>query len=167
MRCRSGRGFTLVEAAICAVVVAMMGVAAGTAVAAAGRAREELRTRALASAAAECLLAEILGKAFDDPQTPNAPLGLDDDEDKNDRFTYDDIDDYNGMIIKPIVDPRGNSLAPKSMEAQVFVANLDAASLDSVEERTGLAIVRVRILDGNRVLVERTAHRARSAEASQ
>lgn len=160
-------GFTLVEAAICALVVALMGVAAGSAVAVAGRSREELRTRAIANAAAEQILAEVVSKAFDDPQTPDAPAGLDVDEDKNDRFTFDDIDDYGGLTIVPIQDPRGNLLAPKAMEAGIDVVALDPATMERSASRTGLALVQVRITLDKRVIVERTAYRARTAEGLQ
>lgn len=163
----SPRGFTLVEAAICAVIVALMGVAAGSAVASAGRSREELRTRAHANAAADRLLAEILGKSFDDPESPDAIAGIDAGEDKRQRLTYDDIDDYDGLELDPIEDPRGNALAPSTMKARIEVVSMDPELLERSLTRTGLAFVRVQILTGTRVIAERSAYRARHAEASQ
>jgi prepilin-type N-terminal cleavage/methylation domain-containing protein len=166
-RAVSPRGFTLIEAAICAVIVGIMGVAAGSAAAAAGRSREELRTRAQANAAADRLMAEVLGKAFDDPQSPGAIAGLDAGEVKRDRLTYDDIDDYDGLELDPIDDPRGNALAASTMKATVEVVSMDAGSFERAPDRTGLAFVRVQVLTGERVIAERTAYRARHAEASQ
>lgn len=161
------RGFTLVEAAICAVVVALMGVAAGSAVATAGRARESLRSRAQASAAAECVLAEVLGKAFDDPQSPDANAGVDAGETPTDRATLDDIDDYGNLKIHPIEDVHGAKLAPATLHAMVDVASIDPSTLARSATRTGLALVRVQIIENGRIVVERTAYRARNAEGSQ
>lgn len=167
VRCENRAGFTLVEAAICAVVVALMGVAAGSAVASAGRSREELRTRASANAAAERLLAEVLGKAFEDPQSPDAPAGLDAGEVKDDRLTYDDIDDYDGVQLSPILDPKGNPLGMDTMSAAIDVASISPEDFGRAAERTGLALVRVRVRIGTRIVAERTAYRARDAEAAQ
>ncbi len=166
-RARCRRGFTLVEAAICALVVALMGVAAGSAAAAAGRARESLRTRAQASAAAERVLAEVLGKEFDDPQTPDAPAGIDANESKSDRTTFDDIDDYDGARLAPIEDAHGTRLAPTPLQATIDVYSIDPSTVARSATRTGLALVRVRVLDGARVIVERSAYRSRNAEGTR
>lgn len=166
-RSRCGRhGFTLVEAAICSVVVALMGVAAGTAVASAGRAREELRSRVIANAAADRIMSEVLGKAFDDPQSPDAPSGLDDGESASDRSTFDDIDDYDGMRLSPATDAGLGALIPGVHEVQIEVSGVDLVTLERSNDRTGLAYVRVRVVRGDRVVGERVAFRARNAEAS-
>ena len=164
---RMRRGFTLVEAAICAVVVALMGVAAGSAAAGAAKARESLRTRAQASAAAEAILAETLGKAFDDPQSPNAVAGLDAGETTADRSTLDDVDDFDALKLAPIKDIHGAQLAPGTMYATIDVNSIDPITLARSATRTGLALVRVRIFDREHVVIDRSAYRARNAEGTR
>lgn len=153
----------MIEAVMCALIVALMGVGAGSAVAAAARGRDELRTRAEANAAADMLLAEICGRAFDDPETPDAVAGLDAGERHADRATLDDVDDYDALELAPVTLADGTVLT-KALKVRVEVTSIDATDFGRSSGRTGLALVRVQVRDARRIVAERSAYRARHAE---
>ncbi len=156
------RAFTIIEAVICSIVVALMAVAAGGAVAGATRARTELATRALAIATADMLLAEILTRSYADPQTPDAALGTDAGESTLTRSTLDDVDDYNGLILSPITDRSGEAVAPVSLACRIKIEQFDTTTMmPTTLSRTGLARITIDILQGTRVIATRVAFRAR------
>ena len=58
------------------------------------------RARAISS----LLLDEVAKLAYVDPQEPANTIGPDTYEDVQDRFTFDDVDDYDGLMLTPITD---------------------------------------------------------------
>ena len=94
------RGFTLIEAAVSAVIIAVM-FSAALSTAAAARAREQKaidRQRGLDLA--QSLMSEILDKAYVDPGL--LPLfGPELAELLQPRSVYNDVDDYNGLVDSP------------------------------------------------------------------
>lgn len=90
-------GFTMIEAAMASVLVAVMLSAAVAVSGAAGMAQYKVAERATAGALADAMLAEVSALAYADPEG-GAGLGRDSGEDASPRTGYDDVDDYNGLF---------------------------------------------------------------------
>ncbi len=98
---RSRRGFTLVEAAICIVLVGVMLVAALSTVGAARLGERVMTNRSQGQLLAQALIAEILSQAYEEPEI--APqFGTEGPENApGDRSLWDDVDDYDGWSSSP------------------------------------------------------------------
>ena len=93
-------GFTLIEAAICSVIVGLM-LAAALNAAGAARSRQQHNTdRQTALVLAQSLMDEILDRAYEDADTPLL-LGPELGEDQQRRETLDDVDDYERLSENP------------------------------------------------------------------
>jgi type II secretory pathway pseudopilin PulG len=102
---RSARGgFTLLEATISAAIVAIMIGAGLSAVTQSQKSRRLAEQMSKARAISSSLLEEIAALAYSDPQEPGTPIGPDTYEDVQDRFTFDDVDDFDGLMLTPITD---------------------------------------------------------------
>ncbi len=105
-------GFTLIEAAISTVIVAVMMTAALTSVARTGNFRRIQNDRQKAHLLATQLVSEILSKSYWDPAlTSTGSLGASSDElATGNRSLFDDVDDYTGWIESPPKLAGGSSL---------------------------------------------------------
>jgi type II secretory pathway pseudopilin PulG len=105
-----GGGFTLVEAVLSTVVVAVMLVAALNTV---GASRLTQHKAALVSQGrmfAEALLAEILQQSYQEPGTTGT-FGREAGELDTSRAAYDDVDDYHGWTELTLVAKDGTTLS--------------------------------------------------------
>ena len=96
----SQRGFSIIEASFCIVIVAVMFAAVMTTVAAARMVRYTTDGRSRGSTLAHDLMAEILQVAYEEPDGPG-PLGVDAAELTGSRAAFDDVDDYDGWTASP------------------------------------------------------------------
>lgn len=103
--CRTA-GFSLVEAVIATAIVGGLLVAAMTAVGATARARQVTADGEKALLLAKDLLDEVIAKPYFDPQG-SGTLGREAGE--TTRVSFDDIDDYEGLIDNPPSTPDARS----------------------------------------------------------
>ncbi len=161
-------GFTLIEAALGSVVVAILLGAGLTAVTQATKARKITQDRVLAQAYAQQIIEEVANKSYADPQETSPPLGLDGGEVADNRLTYDDVDDYNSTIIAPISVESGGALSDSTWEARVRVYWVQSSDFQATRaSETGLKCVVVRVLKSGRQVLETRALRSRAWEDVQ
>jgi len=103
-------GMTLIECAISIAVVAIMLVAALSAMGSFARARQSQFDRCVGSGLARALVTEILQARYLEPDQ-NVYFGREPGESANNRSDWDDVDDYNGM----------NECPPKSKAGAAIV----------------------------------------------
>jgi type II secretory pathway pseudopilin PulG len=106
---KCARGFTLVEAVISMIIVAVMFVASLNTV---GMSKLTQHKAVLVSRGrmfAESLLAEIQEQAYQDPVEPHV-FGRETGELPTSRTAYDDVDDYHGWSESPPVAKDGTAL---------------------------------------------------------
>jgi MSHA pilin protein MshD len=126
---RTGRGLTLVEAVLSSVVMAVMVVAALTAVGAVRLGEYKIAERGRAMHLAQDLMAEILQQSYLEPL--DTPLfGREAGEANTSRADYDDVDDYDGWSASPPQRQDGTVMAGLSgWSRRVTVAWADPADL--------------------------------------
>jgi MSHA pilin protein MshD len=105
-----GRGFTLVEAAISTVVVAVMLTAALSAATTARMREQSSIDRQHGFALAEAIMAEVLDKKYEEPDAA-VLFGREGVEVLQQRSTLDDVDDYNGLREAPPLNASGSAIA--------------------------------------------------------
>jgi MSHA pilin protein MshD len=110
IRHRRARGITLLEVLIASVLVGFLLVAAMRALPGVLQTRTIAARRCDAACLAQQLLSEILQSAYEDPQQPGSPLGLDASESPGHRTDWDDVDDCDGYAESPPEDKAGNEL---------------------------------------------------------
>jgi type II secretory pathway pseudopilin PulG len=103
------RAFTLVEAAISTVIVAVMLVAALTTVGASKTTQHRAAILARGRLLAEALMAEILQQSYREP-VDTAAFGRETGELATSRSAYDDVDDYHGWSASPPAAKDGTTL---------------------------------------------------------
>jgi len=108
-RACGSRGFTLVEAVISTVIVAVMFVAALNTVGAARVAQHKASLVGRGRMFAESLLAEILQQSYQEPGTTWV-FGREAGESDTIRTAYDDVDDYHGWTESPPTAKDGTAL---------------------------------------------------------
>ena len=123
----SQRGFSIIEASFCIVIVAVMFAAVMTTVAAARMVRYTTDGRSRGSTLAHDLMAEILQAAYEEPDGP-AALGRDASESSGDRADFDDVDDYDDWTATPPELKNGTPLSlpdgwSRAVEVRWIVAN--------------------------------------------
>jgi MSHA pilin protein MshD len=160
------RAFTLIEAAVSCIIVAVM-LSAAIATSGAARSREQKaidRQRGLFLA--QSLMSEILDKAYVDPGA--APLfGLEAAEVGQPRSVYNDVDDYNGLSDSPPKDSTGAAISGYSRWSRavtvqwVTPGNLNTASLTE----TNLKKVTVTVKKNGATVVELNALRAKARDS--
>lgn len=146
---RRARGFTLIEAAVATLIVAVMVSAAISVVGGAARGaaleREWRRGQALASA----LMAESLAASFSDPQGGSA-FGIDSGELSSDRSTFDDVDDFDGYSDTGAITHKGEKIVwAADWDRRVEVVNVDIADPAKAlndEDDTGLRRITVTVV---------------------
>lgn len=107
---RSGRAFTLMEAVISTVIVAVMFTAALNTVGASRITQHKAALVARGRMLAEALMAEILQQSYQNPAEPHV-FGLESGESGSTRGAYNDVDDYSGLTESPPVAKDGTALA--------------------------------------------------------
>lgn len=99
-RLRRARAFTLVEATLSTIVVGVMLVAALNTVGAARLGEYKIAQRSRGLHLAQNLMAEILQRAYEDPNVP-VVFGTESGEQTSTRTDFDDVDDYHGWSMSP------------------------------------------------------------------
>lgn len=99
---QSSRGFTLIEAVMCMVIVVLMVAAGFSVTGAAARARQVLAEQRTADILLQAMHSEIASRAYREPM--GTGFGLDDSEDHNERLLLDDVDDYHDLSENPPLD---------------------------------------------------------------
>jgi PKD repeat protein len=127
-RCRR-RGFTIAEAALATLVVALVLAGALATVGASRTSRARIADRMRAQQLALDLMAEILQTAYQDPvQTP--VFGLEPGESATSRAAWNDVDDYNGWTESPPQTKAGSTIADcAGWTRKVLVEWIDPATL--------------------------------------
>lgn len=106
--CRNA--FTIVEAVISTVIVAVMFVAALSAVGASRVTQHRVALVSQGRLLVESLLSEVLRQNYEDPDGA-AVFGLESGEPVTVRANFDDVDDFDGWSSSPPVDRDGTPLA--------------------------------------------------------
>jgi MSHA pilin protein MshD len=160
------RAFTLVEAAVSCIIVAVM-LSAALATSGAARAREQKaidRQRGLFLA--QSLMAEILDEAYVDPGA--LPLfGPEAAEVGHARSTFNDVDDYDGLNDSPPKDASGVAISGYSRWARtvavhwVTPGNLNTTSLTE----TNLKKITVTVTKNGVPVVELNALRSKARDS--
>ena len=159
----TARGFSLIEASLCVVIVAVMFAAVIQTVAAARMSQYKTDGRSRGSALAHDLMAEILQQAYDEPDGPG-PIGRDTLEFAFSRAGFDDVDDYDGWIASPPQLKDGTPLsllAAWSRSVEVRWINSSNLSLIVGTETTAKRII-VIVKHNNVPMAELTAIRTRA-----
>lgn len=160
---RVAAGFSLIEAVISVVLVAVMFAAVVQTVGASRIVGYKTEGHRRGSFLGRQLLAEILQQAYQDPDGP-APLGVDTSELALDRELFDDVDDYDGWYASPPEDPDGSTEPDQddwSREVRVVWVNpADVGQGSGVE--TGAKRIVVTVKHKGMVMSELTAVRTKA-----
>lgn len=161
-------GFTLIEAAMGSIVVAVLLGAGLTAVTQATKARKITENRAFAQAFAQQIIEEVASKAYVDPQESSPPLGLDPGEVASNRESYDDCDDYASLEMRPISLETGEAISDATWSAKVRVYWVHASDFSVTRtSETGLKCIEVAIYKNGARLLETKALRSSAWEDMQ
>jgi MSHA pilin protein MshD len=159
-------GFTLIEATISIVVVALMlGAALNTAGAA--RARQATNeTRARATWLAQSMMTEVLEKPYTDPSGLSL-LGIDLGESQANRSTLDDVDDYDGISESPPKNSDGAAMVEYSgWTRTVTVSNVQASDFSTTALfETNYKVITVTVKKGRATMATLTALRTKARDS--
>ena len=167
-RWRRSPGFTLAEALLACVILAMVSSAIVVPFAAGARSEQDGARRTVALSLAEDLMEEILAKPFKDPeasyeedwQTPGPGTG----ETYADRSTLDNIDDYHGLIepvgtIQPAMTSQASDPLASEMSRLVKIAYVHLPGQDPHQApNVCQVVVRVFWKDTELVRLSRLVH---------
>lgn len=160
LRPRRPRAFTIAEVSVCVVIVGVMLVAALQTVGQSATVQQRIATRTRGSQLARAMLAEVMQQNYVEPSvTPVfGPEG------GETRATYDDVDDYNGLIDSTSVGKDGSSLAVPSAslwKRTVAVEWADPLTLKAVAPQleTGVKLITVTVQYKNVVVTKAQALR--------
>jgi MSHA pilin protein MshD len=131
------RGFTLIEATLSTIIVAMMAATALTTVRLSVRSQFKSSERATGGLLASALMAEIMALPYQDPSLPTVTLGPEAGESTTSRAAWDDVDDYNGWSESPLQNKDGTTIAnttnwQRSVEV-VWVNSGNPTTLSAIE----------------------------------
>jgi type II secretory pathway pseudopilin PulG len=154
------RAFTIAEATLSMLIVALMlstaiGVASGGA-----RTRASVMRRAIGTALADALIDEIRRQTYKEAGT--AALGPDGEENPLNRSTFDDVDDYHMLHDEPIRDRTGNAIAGLSgwsRSVRVQWVDIADAATPALSD-TGLKRITVTVSYAGTEIVRRTTLRS-------
>lgn len=140
--CRNA--FTIVEAVISTVIVAVMFVAALSTVGAARMTEHRVALVSRGRLLAESLLSEVLQQDYEDPDGA-AVFGVESGESGTARMDFDDVDDFDGWSSSPPVSRDGMPLADATgWRRTVKVEWVDASNVGQVKgTETGVKRVTV------------------------
>jgi len=150
---------TLVEVVVSTLIVGLMTVAALNGLGAATRSSEWAGNRGVAQGLADDLMAEILNKAYSDPNG-SAVFGLESGE-AAPRINFDDVDDFNGWNQKPPKAADGSTLPDRAKwrrrvtVERVRLSNLTQTTSGSTDE--GVKRIHVTIEYDDTLLAEEYA----------
>jgi type II secretory pathway pseudopilin PulG len=159
-RARDARAFTLVEATLSVLIVAVMLVAALSTLGATGLLRRQTEQVAAGPLLAQELMNEILSKAYEEP-VDSPQFGREEGESGGHREAWDDVDDYDGWSASPPEWPDDTpQVAFAGWERSVSVAWVDPAAPDQVHSSpTGVKRITVTVRRDGRMLGSLTALR--------
>jgi hypothetical protein len=125
------RGFSMVEAVFCVVLVSGLVVVSLNTLGASKVAQQSLGDRTRGSLLASALMSEILNQNYQDPnETPIAGLELS--ENSLLRTTYDDVDDYINWTASPPQNRDGTTIPGLTgWQESVKIEAVDPANLNS------------------------------------
>lgn len=106
---RTRPAFTIIEATISTIIVAVMLVAALNTVGASKTTQQRVASMSRGQLLAEALLAEILQQHYQEPEQTGT-FGRESGESAVSRSTYDDVDDYDGWLDAPLTTKDGTLL---------------------------------------------------------
>jgi MSHA pilin protein MshD len=166
MGSRARRAFTLVEAAVSCVIVAVMLTAALTTASAAKARQQKAVDRQRGLFLAQSMMSEILDKAYVDPG-PLPLFGPEAAEIGKPRSVYNDVDDYNGLNDTPPQYASGTPITGYSRWSRVVKvewvtsANLAVTSLTE----TNLKKITVTVKKNGATVVELYALRSKARDS--
>jgi type II secretory pathway pseudopilin PulG len=108
-RRRNTAGFSLVEAAMSIVLVAVMFAAVLQTVGAGRMSHYKTTGQRRGVLLGRQLLAEIQQHRYEDPDVPTVAPGLETGEGASDRMDFDDVDDFEGWFAQPPQDTDGST----------------------------------------------------------
>ncbi|MCP3904433.1 MAG: hypothetical protein GY715_12465 [Planctomycetes bacterium] len=150
-RHRSRTAFTLIEAVISLALVSVVLVAALSTFGATARTRAVQTANQQRDMLAGQLMSEILRAAYTDPDVDGSAGGREVGEGDDDRATWDDVDDYNGLANEPPLEPDGTPMARfTGWTRSVNVHNVnpaDPSEIGSPLVQTGLKHITVTVTD--------------------
>jgi type II secretory pathway pseudopilin PulG len=165
------RAFTLVEAALSTVIVAVVAVAGMNAGSIATKSRKSADQASVARELALNLLSEVSSLPYADPDPDaTAALGPDKGDVMDSRLprTADDCDDYNGFTLSPITDKTGNALTNDRWSMQVRVDWLDVADPNTRSNaETGLKRIRITVTRNAQNVLTLHTMRAKDMDAAR
>ena len=150
--------FTLVEAVLAMLVVALMLVAALNAVSATKAAELAFTDRTRGAMLAQALLDEVLSREYEDPDASEPVFGPDAGE--TTRASFDDVDDYANWTESPPQNLDGTNMTDLAgWTRSVVVERVDGAnpSGPAAGAETGLKRVTVTVRRGARTVAQLTA----------
>jgi len=147
---RRHKGFTIAEATISTVIVAVMLVAALNTVGVSRTTQLKAALVGRGQLLAEALMAEILQQSYQEP-TDAVAFGLETGETATIRSAYDDVDDYQGWSATPPTAKDGTTLANSANWKQtVTVERIDPLDPTKVfTKETGAKKITVTLLFKN------------------
>ena len=152
-RSNTVRGFSMVEAVFCVVLVSGLVVVSLDTLGASKMAQRNLGERALGQLLASSLMSEILNQSYEDPnETPVA--GLESTENALLRTTYDDVDDYINWTASPPQN-RDGTVIPNltGWEESVMIEVVDPSDLNT-KKTSDSGVKRITVtITGNNVVV--------------
>jgi Tfp pilus assembly protein PilV len=136
-------GFSLVEAAVATAIIGIGVVALMTAIGSGTRTNEAGRQITQAVFLAQEIREWTRRLPFEDPQTPSAPVGLDQGES---QASVDDLDDLMGVTYSPAQDAHGYPIADMTAWSQAITLTWrNASDLASVVSNGTSDIVHVQV----------------------
>lgn len=163
------RGFSLAETAVASVILAVLVVAGLRAAGALGVSRRAMTEREFADEVARATLAEIAALPYRDPTMASSAIGLESDDTRS-RATFDDVDDYDGLLESPPADREGTTLVSEAgweLGVSVMFVDWSGRELKDTGSETGLKLVRVVVKRGGRELATREMLRSEAHDAAR
>lgn len=142
------RGFSLIEALVSAVIVALMLVASLNLLGSAARSRASDNDRRVALMLAQQLMSEIQQQQYKDEDLLALLFGPELFESNGTRSAFDDVDDYNNFMDKPVALKDGTPVAGYGRwQRKVKVSWVSPTTLAEAVTDTGLVLVEVKVSD--------------------
>lgn len=161
-------GFTLVEAVLSVLIVAVMIVGAMHTFGSLARGRLVMLSRCTADGLAGQMLSEIVQNRFEEPDE-TVTFGPEASETGGPRSVYDDVDDYDGWSATPPQARDGTDISDLTgWHRSVVVENVDVDTLASAGSTvTGLKKITVTVTDPGARPVSMTALRCQTSGYDQ
>lgn len=142
-------GFSLLETTMAALLTSLLLVVTLSSAASVGLTLTQRGHTLQAAQLASLLMTEISEKCFQDPLDSTVALGVDSGEAVSNRAMLDDVDDFNGLNLNPIVDRNGVALPNSSgWQATINVAYATVSQPQTISlSATKLKRIEVRLID--------------------